>query len=102
LRVCFKDGSKIIGWPYYFSDDPDKRELFLADALVEQASGEYGELDGPGILIENMAEVLRIEVINGGREENQNRETRGKADNTATQSRRDNHQGTTGTAPDDH
>jgi hypothetical protein len=44
LRVCFKDGSKVIGWPYYFSDDPDKRELFLADALVDQASGEFGEL----------------------------------------------------------
>lgn len=100
LRVCYRDGSKIIGWPYYFSDDPNKRELFLADALVEQANGEYGELDGPGILIENMAEVLRIEVINGGPEEDHNRETRGKADDTAAHSRRDN-QVTTGTSPDD-
>jgi hypothetical protein len=101
LRVCFRDGSKIIGWPYYFSDDPDQRELFLADALVEQANGEYGELDGPGILIENMAEVLRIEVINGGPEEDPNRKTRGKTDNISAQPRTDN-QVTTGTTPDDN
>lgn len=85
LRVCFKDGSKVIGWPYYFSDDPEKRELFLADALVEQPNGEFGELDGPGILIENMSEILRIEVINGAREEGSNREARGKTDDTETQ-----------------
>ncbi len=87
VRVCFKDGTKIIGWPYYFSDDPDKRELFLADPLVQQATGEYGELDGPGILIENIAEVLRIEVLNGGRQENHNRETRGETNDAETQSR---------------
>jgi uncharacterized protein DUF6338 len=85
LRVCFKDGYKIIGWAYFFSDDPNKRELFLAEASVEQPNGELGELEGPGILIENMAEVVRIEVINGGGEEDNNRETRGKADNPKTQ-----------------
>ncbi|MBF6560886.1 MAG: hypothetical protein IVW56_11380 [Candidatus Binataceae bacterium] len=84
LRVCFKDGSKIIEWPYYFSDDPDKRELFLGDALIQEASGEYGALDGPGVLIENMAEVVRIEVINGEREKDSTRETRRKADDSET------------------
>ena len=44
LRVCFKDGHKIIGWPYFFSD-PTKRELFLADALIELPNGESGELE---------------------------------------------------------
>jgi hypothetical protein len=88
LRVCFKDGHKIIGWPYYFSADPDKRELFLADALIEQPNGESGELEGPGILIENMDEVLRIEVINGGREENNNRETGGETVNAEAEARR--------------
>src|ERR1700730_4005132 len=90
LRVCFKDGYKITGWAYFFSDDPSKRELFLAEASVEQPNGESGELEGPGILIENMDEVVRIEVINGGREEDNNRETRGKADDAETQSQRDN------------
>jgi hypothetical protein len=82
LRVCFKDGQKIIGWAYYFSDDPTKRELFIADALVEQPNGEYGELEGPGILIENMSEILRIEVLDGGRKEGNTREAGGKAVDT--------------------
>ena len=100
LRVCFKDGSKIIGWPYYFSDDPNKRELFLGDALLQEASGEYGELEGPGVLIENMAEVLRIEVINGRSEEDYNRTTRGKTGDPEAQPRPDN-QVSAGAAPDD-
>ncbi|HVC43180.1 MAG TPA: DUF6338 family protein [Candidatus Binataceae bacterium] len=86
LRVCFKDGSKIIGWPYYFSDDPEKRELFLGDALIQEATGECGALDGPGVLIENMAEVLRIEGINGEREKDSTRATRRKADDSETES----------------
>ena len=90
LRVCFKDGYKIIGWAYYFSDDPNKRELFLADALIEQPNGESGELEGPGILIENMDEVLRIEVIDGGREENTDRETGRETVNTKADTRQDN------------
>ena len=81
-------------------DDPEKRELFLGDALVQEANGEYGELDGPGILVENMAEVLRIEVTSGRSEEDHNRKTRGKADDTASQPRTGN-QVSTGAAPDD-
>lgn len=82
FRVCFKDGHKIIGWVYYFSDDPTKRELFIADALIEQPNGDYGELEGPGILIENMSEILRIEVLDGGRKEGNTREAGGKAVDT--------------------
>jgi len=83
LRVCFKDGHKVTGWPYFFSD-PGKREVFLADALIEQPNGDFGELEGPGVLIPNMGEVLRIEVIDGGREEDNNRGARGKAVNAKT------------------
>jgi uncharacterized protein DUF6338 len=99
FRVCFKDGSKIIGWAYFFSDDPNKRELFLADASVEQPNGEFGELEGPGILIENMAEVVRIEVIDGGRKEDNNRKARGKADDAQAEPQRNN-QIASGAAPD--
>ncbi len=65
-RVCFKDGSKITGWVYFFSDDPEKRELFLAEAYVEYPDGKSGELKGPGILVPNADEILWIEVIDGG------------------------------------
>jgi hypothetical protein len=90
LRVCFKDGHKIIGWPYYFSDDPENRELFLADALIEKPNGESGELEGPGVLIENMDEVIRIEVVDGGRNQNKNRETGGETINAEAEARRNN------------
>jgi hypothetical protein len=81
LRVCFKDGHGVIGWPYYFSDDPSRRELFLADALIEEPDGTSTTLNGPGILIENLEEVLRIEILDGGREEDNNRATGDKTVN---------------------
>jgi hypothetical protein len=79
LRICYKDGHKIIGWARYFSDDPAKRELFIADPLIEEKDGRYGELEGLGILIENMDAVLRIEVLCGERKENNTREVRHQA-----------------------
>ena len=64
-RVCFKDGSKITGWVYFFSDAPEKRELFLAEALIEYPDGQLGELQGEGVLIPHADEIIRIEVLNG-------------------------------------
>ena len=68
-RVCFKDGSKITGWVYFFSDDPEKRELFLADAHIEYSNGTSGDLEGPGVLIPHADEIIWIEVINGAGQE---------------------------------
>jgi hypothetical protein len=79
-RVCFKDGSKITGWVYFFSDDPEKRELFLAEAYVEYADGTRGELEGPGVLIPRADEIIWVEVTNGGRQEDNNRAERGETD----------------------
>jgi hypothetical protein len=95
-RVCFKDGGKVTGWVYFFSDDPEKRELFLAEAYVEYPDGKSGELEGPGVLIPHAGEITWIEVIDGGRQDN-NRAEGGTTDHTSSDPGRDN-QVTAGTA----
>lgn len=63
----------ITGWPKSFSDDGDKREIFLADATIEHPATENNEenttiarveeLQGPGILLTERAEIVYIEVL---------------------------------------
>jgi Family of unknown function (DUF6338) len=89
-RVCFKDGGKVTGWVYFFSDDPEKRELFLAEAYVEYPDGKSGELEGPGVLIPHADEIVWIEVIDGGRQEDSNRAEGGKTDHPSSDPGRDN------------
>jgi len=76
LRAYLQDGTTITGWPEYFSDDGDKREVFLADAFIERPFDKEGEaeasdntvssiteLKGPGILLTERAEIVYIEVL---------------------------------------
>ncbi|MBS0986908.1 DUF6338 family protein [Acetobacter thailandicus] len=76
LRAYLQDGTTITGWPEYFSDDGDKREVFLADAFIERPidkdSGAEAdddtvssitELQGPGILLTERAEIVYVEVL---------------------------------------
>ncbi|WP_323992848.1 DUF6338 family protein [Nguyenibacter sp. L1] len=76
LRAYLRDGTMITGWPEYFSDEGDKREVFLADAFIErpvtvdndaeapeEATYSITELKGPGILLTERAEIVYMEVL---------------------------------------
>ncbi|MFT8327950.1 DUF6338 family protein [Gluconobacter oxydans] len=76
LRAYLRDGTMITGWPQYFSDDGDKREVFLADAFIErpvappedaeapeESTSSITQLNGPGILLTERAEIVYIEVL---------------------------------------
>jgi len=64
LQVRLKDGTRITGWPDYFSDNPGKREVFLRKALIESPDGRDYNLQGPGVLLTERAEIERIEILN--------------------------------------
>jgi hypothetical protein len=63
VEAHLKDGTRILGWPDYYSDDPDKRELFLAEAVVTKPDGTTYEVAGPGILLTEKSEIERIEIL---------------------------------------
>ncbi len=76
IKVTFKDGSSITGWPKFYSVEEDRFELFLVDAAIlspmtnrpdahDEASQQWAELDvdGPGVYIGNMEEVLHVTVL---------------------------------------
>lgn len=63
IQVYLKDGTRILGWPDYYSDSPDKRELFLVEAVVTRPDGTIYEVTGPGILLTEKAEIERIEIL---------------------------------------
>lgn len=90
VRVHIKDGTIFTGWVAYFSDDPEKRELFLSDAYMEsppvvltehaaeatteieiientvdteERNYKYTELSGSGILLTDASEIVYIHVL---------------------------------------
>ena len=63
IQVHLKDGTRILGWPDYYSEDPDKRELVLAEAVVTRPDGKIYEVGGPGILLTERAEIERVEIL---------------------------------------
>lgn len=63
IRVHLKNGAEIMGWPDYYSEDPAKRELFVAQAVVREPDGTIYEVPGPGVLLTEKAEVERIDIL---------------------------------------
>ena len=63
LQLILKDGTKITGWARYFSDDPDKRELFRREAFVEPPEGNDYDVFGPGILLTELTEIVRVQIL---------------------------------------
>jgi hypothetical protein len=63
FQIRLKDGTRITGWPEYYSDDGDRREIFLADAIVEPVDHPDYKLDGPGLLLTERAEIEWIEIL---------------------------------------
>lgn len=63
IRAHLKDGTTITGWPDYYSDNPEKRELFLADAEVTTPDGTSYDIEGTGILLTEKADIVQIEIL---------------------------------------
>lgn len=51
LVVHLDDGSRYVGWPWYYSDQAGVHEIFLADASRVENDGSMTDVDGPGILL---------------------------------------------------
>jgi Family of unknown function (DUF6338) len=63
-QVCMADGRKYIGWPKYYSDDPELKDAFLADAYLISSAGEVTKIEGPGVLIPGKSDLTAIEFLN--------------------------------------
>ena len=69
VGLRFSDGRLLIGWPKFYSQFGDAREVFLADAtwLVPDGSGTLtpSDVDGAGVYIADITKIEAIEVLKG-------------------------------------
>lgn len=61
--VHLEGGRQIIGWPYLYSDEPDRRQLCLKDARVREADGREYDVAGPWILVTEVSKITLIEFL---------------------------------------
>jgi len=64
IQITLKNGKKFYGWAEYFSENPERRELFLREVLVTEADGRQYEVRGSGVLVTERAEIESIALIN--------------------------------------
>ncbi|TEB05868.1 hypothetical protein Psch_02910 [Pelotomaculum schinkii] len=62
LRVTLNDGTVLIGWADYYSDDPNNNEMFLADVSITEKEGDEREVKGPGVYV-NGKQIKIIEFL---------------------------------------
>jgi len=69
-RIRFKDGSKLVGWIHWYSEDGAKKELFLGKATWHLPTTTHGvagitktDVKGPGVFLSNFDEVIGIDFI---------------------------------------
>ncbi len=81
VQVRFEDGSILVGWPKYYSEEGEIREVFLCKATwhfpIKKEAPENGggedsppafrevDVEGDGVLISNFSKVKAIEVLKG-------------------------------------
>jgi hypothetical protein len=63
ILIHLIDGRKIIGWPKYYSEEPNNKEIFLADAAWMKDNGEFIDVEGSGILITGNRTIELIEIL---------------------------------------
>jgi hypothetical protein len=67
IRVRFTDGRSLVGWPQYYSQFGDPREVFLANAVwwAADATGAIVSTDvaGPGVYLADFSVVAAIEIL---------------------------------------
>ena len=68
IRIRFTDGRSLVGWPRFYSQFGDPREIFLVDAVwwEPDANGATisSEVAGPGLYVADFSNVTSIEVLN--------------------------------------
>lgn len=72
--VNFEDGRRLLGWPQYYSDDPEDKSLFLCQAAWIGENNELIALDSKGILITPNQKIDTIEFCNTKGDDNGNEE----------------------------
>lgn len=63
ILVQLEDGTQVIGWPFRYSDEPERRQLFLKDARVRQPDGTEYDVPGPGLLLTEASKIKLIEFL---------------------------------------
>ncbi len=63
ILIHLIDGRQIIGWPKYYSEEPNNKEIFLVDAAWMEDNGEFIDIKGPGILITGNRTIKLIEIL---------------------------------------
>jgi hypothetical protein len=64
LQVQLSDGSIVVGYLEYYSDNPEDGLLFLSDAAWLDSKGEQVPINGPGILLTKESKVVSISFLN--------------------------------------
>lgn len=57
------DGRQIIGWPKYYSEEPNNKEIFLVDTVWMEDNGEFIDVEGLGILITGNRTIKLMEIL---------------------------------------
>lgn len=67
IRLRFADGRMLVGWPQFYSQFGDPRELFLADATWwerdESGALTTRDVDGAGVYVVDFSRIEAIEVL---------------------------------------
>ncbi len=63
ILVQLEDGMQIIGWPFRYSDEPERRQLFLKDARIRQPDGTEYAITGPGLLLTEASKIRFMEFL---------------------------------------
>ncbi len=66
VQIGFKDGSQILGWVRYYSDDATDPSLFLEKASWINDDGAEVQIDGPGILITKESVIETVTFLGQG------------------------------------
>jgi Family of unknown function (DUF6338) len=81
VQIRFEDGSILVGWPKYYSEEGESREVFLAKATwhfpvkSDSSDADKGgnspvpfkevDVEGDGVLLSNFTKVKAIEILKG-------------------------------------
>lgn len=67
ISLRFSDGRFLVGWPQFYSQFGDPRELFLADATWWEPDGSgklaAKDVDGAGVFVSDFSAIEAIEVL---------------------------------------
>lgn len=66
VQIEFGDGRSLIGWPRYFSDNPEESSLFLENAAWIKSDGTTVEIPGSGVLITKEMPIEAIMFLKAG------------------------------------